>query len=167
MCYLNSFFKNSFKTNLKLAFHKASFFIIFIIAHPFAQAKNKLPPLQKLNVKLIVGGDIKGEYDFKGGLGEYLTGSESTGSPCEAKAQFDEVLRLEKRNLQVWIDFKCTQSGQAAGPVSVLKAHRFFVDLKSIEKNGSEKIVLRYFSYQIKNIEILITNLKLSRSQTK
>lgn len=155
----------------KLAWIKASFFILLLTSYLYpaeAQNKKKLSPLQKISVKLSITGDIKGEYNFDGGLGEKLTAqnmtvSESTGSPCVARAEFAEVLRLEKRNLQTWIDFKCTISGQEVE----LKAHRFFVDLKSIATNQTEKVTLKYFTHQIKNIEITISDLKISGSQSK
>lgn len=78
----------------KLAWIKASFFILLLTSYLYpaeAQNKKKLSPLQKISVKLSITGDIKGEYNFDGGLGEKLTAqnmtvSESTGSPCVARA---------------------------------------------------------------------------------
>lgn len=164
MTDLKSFLLFVFKNFKKLALEKASFFIllflIFTVSTSFA-GKKKNTPLQTIGVKFTITGDIQGDYDFKGGLGDKLTAGE--GLPCIAIANFTEVLRAERRNLQAWLSFTCTISGQAIE----LKASRFFVDLKSIEQNKTEKIILKYFTHQIKNIEILVSDLKISRSQSK
>lgn len=110
-----------------------------------------------------VSGDIKANYDFSGGLGSKIKATENTNSPCQAEALFREVTRQNLAEVEVWIEFLCLQSEQEVK----LKAHRFFINKKDLLQNQSLKVQLKYFTHQIKIIDLLISDLKLSDNKKK
>ena len=104
---------------------------------------------EQISTSFLVSGDLQGEYDFSGPLGQLISGATSntlgsTTAPCEISSLFRKVKFRTQNAIEVWLNFDCTFEGQK----STYKPHRIFLN----PEKSSQKIKLPMLAKNLKNI---------------
>ncbi len=125
----------------------SAFFFLLLAATAGLSAPKKTKPPETVQLTMTVSGDLRGEYDFSGGLGAELEGVPAEEkTPCEVTSLFRKVTYRTKPALEAWLTFLCTTDGQK----STYKPDRIFIPLTSDDLS----VKLPVLSEKIKNIRL-------------
>ncbi len=122
-------------------------------------AKNKNSSFnEKLNLKLIVNGDFKAEYNFSGSPGSQIKGVNTReASPCEISSLFRIVSFKQKKSLEAWLYFECVFEGQKSN----YRAHPIYLSLGPVE----QIINLPVMGKNLKNVQLSFQEVSLKSSK--
>lgn len=123
------------------------------------QASAKISALtEHISVSMFASGDIEGEYDFKGPIGELISASSESAEPvCKISSLFRKVKYRGKNSVEAWLTLDCTFAGQK----STYKTHRVYLSLGQ----PRQKIKLPMLAKNLKNVQLEFRELSLKSSK--
>lgn len=114
----------------------------------------KLPLSENISVSMFASGDLEGEYDFEGAMGESITASSSVNEqPCRITSLFRRLKYRGANSVEAWLTLNCTFEGQK----STYKTHRVYL---SLDKR-TQKIKLPRLAKNLKNVQLEFRELTL------
>ncbi len=136
---------------------KISTLILCCFFHISASAK-KSTLNETISVRIQASGDLQGEYELSGPLGEVIPGrSEGAEKPCQISSLFRKVVYRNQQSIEVWLSLDCTFEGQK----STYKPHRFYLQVKQVQ----QKIKLPMLAKNLKNVQFEFRELSLKSSK--
>ena len=137
------------------------FYCILVFAfslNAYAQNVNKDVP--SISVPLVLSGDLIENYQFTGPFGSKLSGEAETANPkCTYSAIFRSVRRQNQTQIEVNSVLECPVNQQ----INTFRPPTFFIE----EKAAANAVTFSFLSAEYKKIQVIISDLKISKKQAK
>lgn len=138
-----------------------NFYCILVFAfslNAYAQSVNKDVP--SISVRFMLSGDLIENYQFAGPFGSKLSGEAETANPkCTYSAIFRSVRRQNKTQIEVNSILECPVNQQ----INTFRPPTFFIE----EKAAANAVIFSFLSAEYKKIQVIISDLKISKKQAK
>lgn len=136
---------------------KALIFLLIPSLISIAQARTT-GLLEQISTSVFLSGDLQGEYDFSGPLGELLKGSsDSTELPCKISSLFRKVKYRGQNTIEAWLHFDCTFGGQK----STYSPHRIYLQ----PQKAFQKIKFPMLAKNLKNVQLEFREISLKSTK--
>lgn len=137
-------------------FSKALFFLL-ITSFSSVQAKKASLP-EQISTRVFASGDLQGEYNFSGPLGERLKATSDSEEPaCKISSLFRKVNYRGQNTIEAWLQFDCTFGGQK----STYKPHRIYLQPQA----AVQKITIPMLAKNMKNVQLEFRQISLKSTK--
>lgn len=133
--------------------------IFLIIPTFFSTVQAKSTSLSEhISTSVFISGDLQGEYDFNGPLGELLKGtSDGSDRLCNISSLFRKVKYRGQNSIKAWLHFDCTFGGQK----STYRTHRIYLR----QQESVQKIKLPMLAKNLKNVQLEFREISLKSTK--
>lgn len=142
-------------------FSKLFIFLLIFLFIPvfFSKIQAKTTGLSEhISTSVFLSGDLQGEYDFNGPLGEVLKGtSDSSEQACKISSLFRKVKYRGQNSIEAWLHFDCTFGGQK----STYRTHRIYLR----QQFSAQKIKLPMLAKNLKNVQLEFREITLKSAK--
>ncbi len=113
---------------------------------------------EHISTSVFISGDLQGEYDFNGPLGELLKGSSDSPEPaCKISSLFRKVKYRGQNAIEAWLHFECTFGGQKSN----YRTHRIYLRQQVLV----QKIKLPMLAKNLKNVQLEFREISLKSAK--
>ena len=118
-----------------------------LILFSFPTLGKNLQKIEKIDVKMIVSGDLTGEYVFDGPMGSFIgASSNSTNRICEFSSLFRRLKYKGENSIESWLTLECVFEKQKR----IYKTHRIYLQTNK----PIQKVKLPMLDYNLKNVQL-------------
>lgn len=136
---------------------KPIIFLLIPVLFSAVQAKT-IGLSEYISTSIFISGDLQGEYDFNGPLGELLKGTSGSSEPaCKISSLFRKVKYRGRNSIEAWLHFDCTFEGQK----STYSPHRIYLQ----QQKAVQKIKLPMLAKNLKNIQLEFREISLKSTK--
>lgn len=132
----------------------------------------------KIAIKMLVSGDLKGEYSFEGPIGSRIqaSGAVEQNSVCEFSSVFRKLKYRGENALEAWLHLNCAfekqneiekqnnmlakQNNSPEMQKHTYKIHRIYLTISSLLQRP-QKIKLPMLAENLKNVQLEFAELSL------